>query len=494
MATSRIVINTVSGAKVVASADLTTMTSYILLEQQDWFEHEMAFIRAFALPGMYALDIGANHGVYGLNFAACLQGRGHVWAFEPTAAPFSMLTDSVTINAYQQVLTALPYGLSDQARDAQMYVDTNSELNSLHGHNGITEQVRLETLDEVLPRLTDATIDFVKLDAEGEEISIIKGGARFFAEQSPLVMFEVRHGSQLNHGLWDVFLAMGYQLYRHLPGLNTLVPVDVRQPFEPFALNLFAAKADRQQTLSERGLLVKSSISLPADTSLPQWQDVFKQLPYAQTFMPHWTGAASVVDVTRTQHTHALNCYLGSKAESGNAALRVALLENAVLLWRSIHATAPGQLSVGLCLARATFDLGLRTEALQTLVKTMQAMASPAPDAFSLPFLPPVRSFDQPTPQGSISDWLSAALMTAYEQWRAFSSFYTKDAATVLQPYFGNPNLTAELRRRYVLHTRRSGMHVALADSDLLLQRGPENLNPEVWRGLVQSSAPQPVR
>ncbi|MEM9007662.1 MAG: tetratricopeptide repeat protein, partial [Cyanobacteria bacterium P01_F01_bin.86] len=50
-----------SDVKVCVKDDLTSLTTYILLEQGDWFEAEMAFIRHLITPGMQILDIGANH-------------------------------------------------------------------------------------------------------------------------------------------------------------------------------------------------------------------------------------------------------------------------------------------------------------------------------------------------------------------------------------------------------------------------------------------------
>jgi hypothetical protein len=41
----------------------------VLLEQEDWFEKEIAFVRRLLRSGMRAVDIGANYGTYTLAMA-----------------------------------------------------------------------------------------------------------------------------------------------------------------------------------------------------------------------------------------------------------------------------------------------------------------------------------------------------------------------------------------------------------------------------------------
>ena len=54
-------------------ASLNSVTTYVLLEQERWFEKEMDFLRHWLRPGMTVIDIGANHGV--LQLADGASGR-----------------------------------------------------------------------------------------------------------------------------------------------------------------------------------------------------------------------------------------------------------------------------------------------------------------------------------------------------------------------------------------------------------------------------------
>jgi hypothetical protein len=88
--------------------------------------------------------------------------------------------------------------------------------------------------------------------------------------------------------LVDAFLALGYSLYRFVPGLRALVPL-VLDTKESLNLNMFAAKQDCAERLAARGLLVLQSAQ-PCASSLPSSTDFYRQLPYARAMVDRWQG------------------------------------------------------------------------------------------------------------------------------------------------------------------------------------------------------------
>ena len=52
------------GLKIYLPRSIDLNTPYVVLEQEDWFEDEIRFVRDFLEPGMRAVDIGANYGIY----------------------------------------------------------------------------------------------------------------------------------------------------------------------------------------------------------------------------------------------------------------------------------------------------------------------------------------------------------------------------------------------------------------------------------------------
>ena len=147
-------------------------------------------------------------------------------------------------------------------------------------------QVAVTTLDDCMEKYSWVRMDFIKIDAEGAEKNIIRGGLRFFELLSPLVMFEVEHaGVGNNDELVQAFTGIGYRIFRLVPALCILVPLDTSDK-DAKPLNLFACKDDRAARLAERGLLLQT---IPR--SLPAGQiknSGFWDLPYVKVLQDRW--------------------------------------------------------------------------------------------------------------------------------------------------------------------------------------------------------------
>jgi FkbM family methyltransferase len=143
--------------------------------------------------------------------------------------------------------------MSSASGSAQLALHVQAELRSIvHGAappDG-SEEVSLVTLDDCMDRLLRQNIELIKIDAEGEEANIVKGGRRFFATLAPLVQYELKSGTDVNLHLIRDFAAIGYDSYRLLPGLKLLVPLDAESSPDPYLLNLFCCNADRAAQLA----------------------------------------------------------------------------------------------------------------------------------------------------------------------------------------------------------------------------------------------------
>lgn len=287
-------LNIADGVRICVQPDVRLMTTYVLLEQEDWFEQELPFLRKLVKPGMGIIDIGANHGVYTLSLAKRLNGQGLVMAFEPATVPAALLQHSIQENNFNSVIKLYKLGLSDHDGQANLYIDTNSELNSLcktSSANSTTETVRLTTLDALTKAdawPTQFAIDLIKLDAEGEEIRILNGGVQFFSEHDPLVMFEWKHGNIPNTGLLEAFSKLGMDCYRLIPGLSALIPVVFDEVLDSYQLNLFACKPSCAARLRANGYLLSTEdLTTSALPPVVTWPQVLEQLPYVAAVNPN---------------------------------------------------------------------------------------------------------------------------------------------------------------------------------------------------------------
>lgn len=479
-------LNTCDGLVLYVPSRLSSLTTFVLLEQERWFESEHAFVSSLLDEDMQALDIGANHGVYTIQLAAALP-RGHVWAFEPTAEPRGRLERSVQANGFERRVDVLALGLSDLAREAVFDTQGESELNSLHGSGGIGETVRLDTLDEVLARISPRPdIAFVKLDVEGEEAAVLAGGERFFAEQSPLVMFEVQHGLQWNESLIGEFTRRGYDLFRHLPELALLAPFDAGTPRDRM-LNLFACKPDRRHKLAARGLLADDRPEGPAaSTDEAAWHalDALARLPFAEGLaMPSADGPAG-------RYRLALAHAAAAQLAEGGATLRLAHARSARALLPADAASdmdcatqEPGlRLATALLSAHLDAALGQPAMAAQAAVQLLRSWPTKGVD---LPlFMPMGRADLARARQGDALGWAWQQLAEYVHVRTSYSTYFRPADPALLEGLLRSPDHSAEIERRYVLGQVRADRPV---DHSLLRQLpdARHTANPAVWRAVL---------
>jgi FkbM family methyltransferase len=291
-------VELVDGTKVLVPDSLELITPYVLQEQGDWFEDEIKFLRQIVQPGNTIVDIGANYGVYALSLARKVGANGKVWAFEPATETAQLLRESSAANSTTW-LQVVQQALSDHEGTAWLQMPGQAELNSLvnaASDDGATragpgEAVELTTLDRCLERFHWTAVDLLKIDAEGEEERILKGGAKFFQELSPLVMFEVKAGAELHLGLVKKIEQLGYQTFRLIPGLDALVPFATGEEVDGYLLNLFAAKPDRVATLAAAGRLVEQVNQEGPKAgviALESWLQRLATQPYALSLAENW--------------------------------------------------------------------------------------------------------------------------------------------------------------------------------------------------------------
>lgn len=141
-------------------------------------------------PGMVCVDVGANVGYLTLLMAKLVGPQGHIVSFEPTRLTYDELVQNVTLNGYGQV-TASCLALSDYAGalsfniGPQGYDVYNSagEVNhpSAKGKVFTKVQVPCVSLDAYATENHLMQIDFIKIDAEGSELSVLKGMEQILA-------------------------------------------------------------------------------------------------------------------------------------------------------------------------------------------------------------------------------------------------------------------------------------------------------------------------
>ena len=109
----------IDGTHIVVPSSLDAITTYVILEQEEWFEKETAFLARWLRPGMTAIDIGANLGVYSLPIARLVGPKGQVFSYEPASETRRLLATSKTRNGADN-LNIIAAALSDGEREGHL--------------------------------------------------------------------------------------------------------------------------------------------------------------------------------------------------------------------------------------------------------------------------------------------------------------------------------------------------------------------------------------
>lgn len=417
------------GLQIQVPDSLDLITPYVLLEQGDWFEDEIKFLRKILRSGEKIIDIGANYGTYTLTMARAVGEGGALWAFEPATSTAQCLRASIEANGFGHVVLE-QCALSSAPGKARLALNANSELNAITkgAVAGASEEVPVSTLDECMERFGWKGIDFMKIDAEGEEENILRGGAKFFAAESPLIEFEYKAGAEVNVGLVEAFARLGFSSYRLVPGLDLLIPFPAGTEADGYLLNLFCCKPDRAEELDRRGILVRApDLDSARQQTIPlqsahDWRNELSNAAWCRSLLPVWGEA--LLQNPCPELESALTMFFFSHDTGVPHVLRVVAMERGLEHLRALCAND----STGLfeCTrARVAREFGLRQEAVAGLAALANRMLTEKQVNHRWPFLLPLAETHLPPEIAGQWAAILSAVLEGLESMASFSSFYS---------------------------------------------------------------------
>ncbi len=191
---------------------------------------ELDFFREALHPGDVFVDAGAFHGWYTLLASRQVGAGGQVLAFEPNPYTFAILRRNIDLNGCRNV-RALNVALSNAEERRWLYLgpDDGSQSSLAPAADGLgREEIHTRRLDDVLVELGVQRVDFMKIDVQGAEASLLEGAAAVLQRSRPVIVFELapelaRDMGLSERGAWDFLAGLGYRFYR-LAG-RTLEPL-----------------------------------------------------------------------------------------------------------------------------------------------------------------------------------------------------------------------------------------------------------------------------
>ena len=157
-------------------------------------------LRKLIKPGDTVLDIGANIGAHTLHLAKAVGPTGRVFAFEATNYAFEKLTKNLSLNPELQdrVVAAQVLLVDDIGREKQSQIYSSwplaatGEVHPKHrGKLQSTSGAYMDTLDNVIARYSINHVDLIKIDVDGHEYPVLKGGQTLLKAHSPTLVMEI---------------------------------------------------------------------------------------------------------------------------------------------------------------------------------------------------------------------------------------------------------------------------------------------------------------
>lgn len=131
--------------------------------------------------GDVVFDVGAAYGSYTLS--ALVSGASKVFSFEPEEKIHPNLSENVRINNWNDKCEVLPYGLWDKADNVDI------KTYAAHYESQLTSpSYEMRTLDSYMDQCE--SINWLKIDVEGAEEQVIRGGLKAIAKFKPNLIIE----------------------------------------------------------------------------------------------------------------------------------------------------------------------------------------------------------------------------------------------------------------------------------------------------------------
>jgi FkbM family methyltransferase len=186
------VARTASGAAL--AIDFASLDIYCAIERLDgnWDKHVLDACCNWLRPGAVFYDIGANVGFMSMELSKRFGGSLEVYAFEPQPSLARCVAISAALNSFDNV-KVFACLLGDTSGITELFLAAHSiHASILAPREAGAAAIRcpMTTLDELLDRGVLPPPHLIKIDVEGSEPAVFRGGARMLAKHRPVIVLE----------------------------------------------------------------------------------------------------------------------------------------------------------------------------------------------------------------------------------------------------------------------------------------------------------------
>jgi FkbM family methyltransferase len=216
------VLNGGKGLKVsINNFFLKLPTRYFRYFPKDYEAANFNFLESVCKQGDAIIDVGAHFGLFSVRASQIVGSKGKVFAFEPAPSTFSILNKTVLINNVENIVVPIKAAMSDNNGQAKFYLSSTvgDVANSLVNYNDNVHmgyEVDLIKCDSFVQK-KNIKVNFFKIDAEGAELSVLKGAEWVLREQKPYCILSMHPSSILKFGdssekIWNFLQGLNYYI------------------------------------------------------------------------------------------------------------------------------------------------------------------------------------------------------------------------------------------------------------------------------------------
>ena len=214
---NRIICNSIDNYTYLCYENDTISNS--LLEYGYWENELIKYAETFLNDNSIILDIGANIGTWSIPLA--IKNR-KVYSFEPYDSSFYSLCGNIFLNNKEHIIYPYHSAITDNVnKKTSMYLSETINIGGCkliekNDNNNKLNRYKLITLDS----LKLEKINFIKIDVEGQELNVIKGGTKTILKNKPVIFFECwdinsHHWNNIpntHNELMDYIKSLGYNI------------------------------------------------------------------------------------------------------------------------------------------------------------------------------------------------------------------------------------------------------------------------------------------
>jgi FkbM family methyltransferase len=211
---SYLAVATIQGAKM--QMDLRQFSERFVFYYRAYETELISMFRKLYKGGNF-LDIGSNMGQYVVSMAPFVRKAGaRIFSVEPVAVNLARQTTNVELNGCADLVEYATEVLGDSEGTVYMTGQfESSSVNALVAKDG-THPFPLTTLDRLAEERGWRGIGAVKIDVEGYEPAVLRGGMQLFARERPLLLAEFNRERMAINGFdmsesWRMLQELGYR-------------------------------------------------------------------------------------------------------------------------------------------------------------------------------------------------------------------------------------------------------------------------------------------